>query len=580
MGSLQHLLGTPGFTLTLAESPYLLVSVWKPLLLLPPLLGWAWVVTNVYDKFAERFRLNRKRWNTLHLSLGLVAILAAFAVPIKAPWTIGISLVVMSAILLIDLIVFPLVANKDERVPEDKHLKFDTSSWKEKSAAKKAEKVAGTAELAITRSDGVVVKVPDQGTPEFDLRVEAEKLVIDAREAHADRFEIRPTATGAYQVIYTVHTVKQPGPTLEQAAAVRTIDFWKGCADLDVEDRRRVQTGTLNFNYHGKNHKVKVTTKGGQAGMLLAFRLDPEKAVRRKPENLGLPPAQLETLRSLVEDFGGIVLLTSPPGHGGTTTFYTVTRMHDAYTQNVQTAEFEQEDLVEGVRQNLYDPSAVEDGQEFSTLIRSLLRRDPDVLAIERVDADTAAEICRADLERTRVYVHLPSPSPVHAMKQWAKLTGSPEVGFEHVKAIMSQRVFRKLCENCKVEYKPPADLLAKLGLPADKIQRLYKKSGQVMVKGKNEPQTCPVCLGEGYKGTDAAFELLMLSRDDRALLKAGDLAGLTAELRKRGHASLQRAALGKAVQGVTSIEEVIRVTQEGEKKPKAPAKPAPKQPA
>src|SRR6185295_12999365 len=189
-------------------------------------------------------------------------------------------------------------------------------------------------------------------------------------------------------------------------------------------------------------HKVRVTSIGAQAGMRLLMLMDPEAQVKRKPADLGLLEPQMAELKKLVEDAHGVVLLAAPLDSGRTTSMYTIVKMHDAYTKNVQTIEIDIQDALEGIRQNKFDPQA--DGAEFSTLVRSILRRDPDVVGVaELPDAPTAKEIARADQERTRTYVSLKADSSLDGIRIWAKAVGDPEMAAKCLRGAISQRLLR-----------------------------------------------------------------------------------------------------------------------------------------
>jgi type II secretory ATPase GspE/PulE/Tfp pilus assembly ATPase PilB-like protein len=166
------------------------------------------------------------------------------------------------------------------------------------------------------------------------------------------------------------------------------------------------------------------------------------------------------------------------------------------------------------------------------------------------------------------VWVSLQADGAVGAIQQWMKLIGDADATANSVRGVVAQKLLRKLCINCKQAYQPAPDVLKKLGLPADKVKQLFKKGGEVLVK--NKPETCPVCQGTGYLQRDAAFEVFEVSDGAREMIKTQNWAGLKAELRKGGLPSIQQAALRKAVEGVTSVEEVLRITAEPQ-----PAKPA-----
>jgi len=247
---------------------------------------------------------------------------------------------------------------------------------------------------------------------------------------------------------------------------------------------------------------------------------------------------------------------------------YALLRRHDAYIENVQTIELDAQDVLEGVKVTHFDPLG--DGPDYATSLRSILRRDPDVVLVGEVpDQDTAKEICEADHERTRTYVGLRADSALNAVQGFVKGVGDAKPASAGLHGVIAQKLARKLCANCKTEFRPTPEMLKKLGVPADKAPAaLYRKGGQVLIKGK--PDVCPVCRGTGFVGQVAAFEVFPLSADDRAVIAESDWSGLRGALRKKRLPTIQEALVQKVLAGETSIEEVVRIT--ASKKPKQPA--------
>lgn len=556
--------GSVGLTLAAGA---VLVSWWKALLLLVPFVVWAWIISDVYDKHAARFHLGRKNWNLIQLVIGAVAAAGAFVVPVLAGVGgiagFGIALGASVLILGIGVAAYPIVSSKDARVPPDHRVKIDFSKFAEKRKAKAEKKQAGKAELVILRPDKSKVVVPDAETPEFEVRTAAEGVIMRAREARASQLDILPTGKdGSYGVTYLVDGVRQTGEgPMPAQDAVRIIDFWKDAGLLEVADRRKKQTADIRIAKGDENYTARLTTIGGQGGQRLTMLFDHAQAVRRSPENLGMLEPQLQELRELVQENRGTVVLAAPSDGGRTTLFYTIVKMHDAYTSNVQTIELQTEDALEGVRQNVFEPGGE---QEFGKLVRSILRRDPRVVAVADLDADAAKEMARADHERTRTYASFKTDGVLGAVQLWVKAVGDLEQAGEALHGGVAGKLVRRLCENCRVAYQPSADMLKKLGLPGDKVKQLYKKGGQVLIK--NKPEVCPVCAGVGYAGQVGVFEVYRFGPEERDAIKKGDLNALRAALRKRGLPSLQQAALRAAVEGVTSVEEVLRVTTEATK--------------
>jgi type II secretory ATPase GspE/PulE/Tfp pilus assembly ATPase PilB-like protein len=551
-----------------------LVSWWKALLILPPFLGWLYVVAHVYDKFAARFFLPRETWNLVHLVVGLVAVLVAFSFPVEAPWGFFVGWFLMVLILAADLLIFMKVANKDERVPESKRLKLDLKALAG-GGGPKVDKKAGVSELVLRGADKQALPLPQKETPEFAVRMAAEQWYLKALESRAGQVDVAPSGKDqGYAVRFLVDGVATAGPALPAAEALKAMDLWKSAAKLDVADRRKKLTGDITVERGVDKKKVRVTSLGASGGMRLTLLIDPEGQVRRSFDDLGLLEPQAAELKTLAESRKGLVLLAAPADGGRTTTLYSVLKLHDAYTQNVQTVELDIQDTPEGVRQTRWDAQA--EGPEYSTLVRSILRREPEVLGVAEVpDQATAKEICRSEADRVRVYVSLRAGSAGEAVESWVRLVGNAEEASKGLHGVVSQRLVRKLCMNCRVPYVPAPELLKKLGLPADKVKQLFKKGGQVLVK--NKPEVCPVCQGTGYVGQAACFEVFSIDQAGRDMIAQQNWAGFKAELRKKQLPTILQSALRRAIDGTTSVEEVTRVTASS---PASDAPPAAKAPA
>jgi type II secretory ATPase GspE/PulE/Tfp pilus assembly ATPase PilB-like protein len=554
---------------TLASQAFMLVSVWKPILLFAPFIAWAWVIATHLDKHAQRFFLGAEKWNAIHIIMGAAALALVLFIPLGGIAGFAGAFVGSIIILGVDILIYVSIANKDERVPETGRLSLDMSDVAEKREAKKQAKQLGSSELLIVGADKMKVMPPSKESPDLAVRIAAEQIVIKAIELRASQVDILPASESAYAASMLIDGVRQKGDAIAAGDAIKIIDFWKKCAKLDVEDRRRKLTGKVSVSWGEgtTSTDVKISTSGTKGGMRMTMIFNPSQAVRRKPKELGLLDPQLKLLKEWAQlgpKAGGVVLVAGQPDGGRTTTLYSLLKLHDAYTSNIQTIEFEMEDAIEGVKQIIWDASA--EGPDFATTVRSSLRRDPDIVGIcELQDVETAKNVANADLERTRVYLSLKADDALTAIQTYIKAVGDPKLAAQGLRGVVAHKLVRKLCENCKVPYQPSGDMLRKLGLPADKVGELFKKGGQVLVR--NKPEQCTLCNGLGYLGQTGVFAVYEIGDEERALIAEGNLQGLRSALRKSGLPSIQQSALRKAVEGVTSIEEVTRIT--------APKKPA-----
>ncbi|MCA9272979.1 MAG: Flp pilus assembly complex ATPase component TadA, partial [Phycisphaerales bacterium] len=371
----------------------------------------------------------------------------------------------------------------------------------------------------------------------------------------------------------TIDGVRQIMEKIPAPNAVKIITFWKSSAGLDVQDMRRKQIAEITASkgdiWH---HQVRLETIGGQAGPKLTLTFNPAKAVQRSYSDIGFLDSQESSLDAVRSELGGLILVAAPPGNGLTTLMYGLIGKHDPYTSIVQTIEYDVQAPIEGVMQNKFDPTG---SAEYATTVRSILRRDPNVVGVTDFrDAETAKEVVRADLKRTKVYLAVKTDGAIRAIQTLVKYQGSPGDCANVLSAAVAQKLARRLCTNCRVQYAPDPALLKKLGLPADKVKALYKKGGQVLIK--NKPEVCPMCSGGGYFGQIAFLEVFPIGDAERAMITAQNWNGLLGEFRKRGLPTLQQMGLRRVVEGHTSLEEFSRVTAVA--KPaagKPPAKPA-----
>ncbi len=559
----------------------MLTSPYKPVLMILPFLIWAWVVATIYDKDAARWYFKREAWNTAHMLVGL---LAFFAIVIAPPVTFWITWPALIIVLTTDLAIYAFLRNRDDRVPEEFRWSLDFEKMKaareEKAAAKKKGGVVKGVTLGI-QGNGGVLPVPEKESSDYAVRAALDEVLVHTLTSRGTQLDIGPVREkpDAYAATVIVDSVREAFQAYSSADAVAMIDMLKSAAGMDVNDRRRKLRGKIDVIPPGTpGVPIKITTLGTSEGMRLTALVKPAEQVQRRVKDLGLLAPQKAIVEEIVAEGRGCVLLTAPADQGRTSTLYAFLREHDAYTSNVQTLEMEEaEATLEGIRQNVFDP--LEDGAEYSTTVRSILRRDPNVVGISDLpDENTAVEVARADHERTRVYLSFKADSALMGVQLFARAVGDQKKASQSLYGALNQRLLRRLCDNCRVGYQPTPEVLKKLGLPAD-TKQLHRKGGQVLVKDK--PVTCPVCSGSGFLGVVAAFEVHRFGVEERRMIASNDMTGLKALLRQRREPSLQSAAMQKVMAGETSVEEVVRVTAPPRraKKGAAPKKDRPSSP-
>ena len=159
-----------------------------------------------------------------------------------------------------------------------------------------------------------------------------------------------------------------------------------------------------------------------------------------------------------------------------------------------------------------------------------------------------------------RLYIGLRHEDTFSCLRAWIKAIKDPQTAADSLSSIISQRLVRKLCQTCRISFTPNAQALRKLNVPPEKVGQLYKESGKVFIdKKKTRTQRCPDCLGMGFRGRVAVFEVMAINDLARDYIAASNLNQLRAHLRKQRMLWLQEAALARVVEGATSIAEITR---------------------
>lgn len=266
-----------------------------------------------------------------------------------------------------------------------------------------------------------------------------------------------------------------------------------------------------------------------------------------------------ERIREITSEKKGIILACGGPGSGVSTTAYAILRSVDAYQYTI----FALGDLQGGEIPNVSSLDKSED-DSLPTLLDRAIRSEADVIYIDPLrDAETAASVLKWQPDVCFIS-EFPAADALNGIAQFAKLVGNAKAA-EGLRAVVSQRLIRLLCNKCKLAYRPNPKILTKIGLPPE-TKTLYRAASiqqEKPAEGVEAPEPCEVCGGTGYFGRSAIFELAAMTEGLRKLVVAG--AGpqeIKAQARKDDMITLQHEGLKLVVQGKTSLEELQRIFQ------------------
>ncbi|MCX5662627.1 MAG: ATPase, T2SS/T4P/T4SS family [Planctomycetota bacterium] len=552
--------------LAIAAATTFLMSPYKPILFGIVLAFWARAAGQIDQDLADN-HLKQKLWNTVHLAAAFVA----FGLWLVIPY-FWLGLPVAMLILAGTLVVYILYRNPKVH---------ETQRWTLASIGSFAKGFAGDRvarhdakaqkhqAVRLFGPDGKPGHAPEPDSPQADAQAAMEEMFVFAAERHAQRIEllVEPTQTA---VNILVDGVKYAQKNLEAKLGLGVVDFLKANAGMDVADRRKRQTGNLHIEIppHPKR-VVPLVTSGSTRGVNLTVIFDrgPEKVTPL--DDLGLLEVQKQCLIKGLDAQNRVVIVSAPSMQGLTTTLYSLISRHDPYTSSVVSLEEDSPFDLEGVKHTKVDASL--DAAAFNQKLKSMVLQDPQVLYLGKIpDPQTVKQVVDS-AANIRFYVGLRQEDTFAALKGWIKAVGDPKAAADSLTVIVAQRLVRRLCMHCRLAYKPDPEVLRKLNLTASKVTTLYKQSGQVLVKDKAEP--CPQCMGLGFRGRLPVFEVMVLDDEARALVAAGQFEQLRASLRKQKMLWMQEAALARAVEGVTTVNEILRaMSKEEAPKPKEKA--------
>jgi type IV pilus assembly protein PilB len=306
---------------------------------------------------------------------------------------------------------------------------------------------------------------------------------------------------------------------------------------IDIAEKRRPQDGRIKILVAGKDIDMRVSIIPTSHGQSVVMRiLDRENIARFK---------------GLIKRPNGILLVTGPTGSGKTTTLYAALNDLNRPDTKIITAEDPVEYYLPGVNQCEVKAKI---GMTFARIIRAMLRQNPNILLVGEIrDLETAETAIQASLTGHLVFSTLHTNDAPSAITRLVDIGIQPFLVASSVLAIMAQRLVRRVCPKCKMRYEPPAHLLAGLGLRPE----IAKKAN--FMKGKG----CSHCNKKGYRGRQGIYELMIMTPQVREMAFKGESTqNIRKMARKQGMRTLFEDGIIKAIRGITTIDEVLRITQ------------------
>jgi len=399
-----------------------------------------------------------------------------------------------------------------------------------------ADSVPETEDLLDQQEDAPIIRLINA------LLTEAVK--VNASDIHIETFEKQLVVR--FRVDGVLREMVKP----KRALAPLLVSRIKVMAKLDIAEKRVPQDGRISLRVGGREVDIRVSTIPASNGERVVLRLLDKQAGRLDLTSLGMAERDSQALNQLLQQPHGILLVTGPTGSGKTTSLYAgLTRLNDK-SRNILTVEDPIEYNLEGIGQTQVNTKA---DMTFARGLRAILRQDPDVVMIGEIrDLETAEIAVQASLTGHLVLSTLHTNNAIGAVTRLHDMGIEPFLLSSSLIGVVAQRLVRVLCPVCKEAHQPDSAEREKLHLPVDQAATIYRATG------------CEQCNHTGYQGRAGIFEVVVIDDTVRNLIhNRASEAELIDYARQQGP-SIRADGRARVLAGLTSLEELLRVTQEG----------------
>jgi type IV pilus assembly protein PilB len=376
-------------------------------------------------------------------------------------------------------------------------------------------------------------------------------IIQEAVKLRASDIHIEPFADRV-RIRYRIDGVLMERDNAPRRLLGAIISRLKIMGQIDIAEKRRPQDGRIKILVAGKDIDLRVSIIPTTYGQSVVMRILDRENIKVGLQDLGFGDEDFARFKQMIKRPNGILLVTGPTGSGKTTTLYAALNELNRPDVKIITAEDPVEYYLPGVNQCEVKAKI---GMTFARIIRAMLRQNPNILLVGEIrDLETAETAIQASLTGHLVFSTLHTNDAPSAITRLVDIGIQPFLVASSVMAILAQRLVRKICPKCKARFEPPAHVIAGLGLRPE----IAKKAN--FMKGKG----CSNCSKSGYRGRMGIYELMTMTPQVREMAFKGDSTlNIRKMARKQGMRTLYEDGIIKAIRGLTTLEEVMRITKQ-----------------
>ncbi len=418
------------------------------------------------------------------------------------------------------------------------------------SSAKEIEKAL---EHFYARADFEVLNLDDENL-ETDLVDKpviklVNNILMQASQKEASDIHIEPGKTKLRIRFRIDGILREQDFNIPYSLNSAVISRIKILSNMDIAEKRSPQDGRIQLKLGMKDYDIRVSTLPTIYGEKIVMRLLDKSSASVGLTSLGLNERHLKTIKKLLNQPNGIILVTGPTGSGKTTTLYSCLKELNSEDKNIITIEDPVEYQFDNINQVQVNPQA---GITFANGLRAILRQDPDIIMVGEIrDKETAEIAVQAALTGHLVLSTIHTNDASSTISRLIEMEIEPFLLASSIRAIIGQRLVRKICPNCEVSYIARDDEKMVLGYPLNETLKLKKGKG------------CSICSNTGYKGRTGIYEILIVNSEIRKMIVGKKTPDeIIEKAKKLGYITMQQDGFNKVIEGITTLEEVLRVTR------------------
>lgn len=406
--------------------------------------------------------------------------------------------------------------------------------------------------------------------------VPVKQMISDALARRAHTLLLEPRE-GRLSIRFVIDGMPYPAAAVPGQKGVAMVQMIKLLAGLDPNDRKTAQAGGIKAEFDKLPYHLMVeSVPAGGGAERVRIKVENRKVVRQKPSEVGLPDLVKQKIREYTGSRSGVILICGPPDSGVTTLSIVALHSVDPYLYSVYNlADMQGKELINVTE---FKP---EPGHDLELTFDRIIRRECDVIFLNSLNSPQNAQTIFQYADRLAFIMEIPANNPSEAIQKLIEWVGVDDV-IKGLRLVLTQKLIRKLCEDCKQAFRPNPMLLKKLGLPPETsvLYRAPLPPPPDDPKAQTIEELCADCDGVPYHGRVAAFEMFEMTDTMKEVIAAGAAPdAIRRQMVTEGQLTLQKDSIRLVAEGKTSLEEVQRTFNPGGPK-KAPAKSRPKPPA